>query len=275
MPVLRVHGSDLYYEDTGGTGEPVLFLHGFLFDGRQYEAQVAALRDRYRCLTLDFRGQGRSAAAGGYQIEQHTADVLAVIRELGVAPLHLAGLSMGGFAGLRIAAREPGLVRSLTLLNSSAAAHARSKIAKHMLLSAVGRVVGTSPPRLVARIEAEMYGEAFRTDPARAADRDTWRARWAQADRAALTKTLQGIMFRPDIRSELPDITAPTLVIAGGADASLPPQQSREMHQLIAGSQLVELPGVGHSSPIEAPDQVTQALETFLAGVTAASKQSP
>ena len=81
MPVIRVHGADLHYEDTGGTGEPVLFLHGFLFDGRQYEAQVAALRDQYRCLTLDFRGQGRSAASrGGYQTEQLTADVLAAGR---------------------------------------------------------------------------------------------------------------------------------------------------------------------------------------------------
>jgi pimeloyl-ACP methyl ester carboxylesterase len=269
MPVMRVHGTELYYEDTGGTGEPILFLHGFLFDGRQFEAQVAALRDRYRCLTLDFRGQGRSAASGGYQIEQHTADVLALIRELGIAPVHLVGLSMGGFVGLRIAAREPGLVRSLMLLNSSAAAHARSKIAKHLMLSAVGRVVGVSPPRLIARIETEMYGEAFRTDPARAAERDTWRKRWAESDRAALTKTLQGIMFRPDIRNELSDITAPTLIIAGGADASLPPQQSREMHHLIPGSQLVELPGIGHSSPVEDPGHVTQAMEQFLASVRA------
>jgi 3-oxoadipate enol-lactonase len=56
MPITRVNGTDLYYEDTGGPDEPVLFLHGFLFDGRQYDPQVAALRDRYRCITLDFRG---------------------------------------------------------------------------------------------------------------------------------------------------------------------------------------------------------------------------
>jgi pimeloyl-ACP methyl ester carboxylesterase len=274
MPVMRVHGTDLYYEDTGGPHEPILFLHGFLFDGRQFEAQVAALRDRYRCVALDFRGQGRSAAGGGYQIEQHTADVLALIRELGIAPVHLAGLSMGGFVGLRIAAREPGLVRSLTLLNSSAAGHARTKIAKHLVLSGVGRVVGVAPPRLLARIEVEMYGEAFRTDPDRAADRETWRGRWAASDRAALTKTMQGIMFRPDIRSELRDITAPTLIIAGGADASLPPQQSRQMHDLIAGSRLVELPGIGHSSPVEDPRHVTEAMTEFLASVVPAADTS-
>jgi pimeloyl-ACP methyl ester carboxylesterase len=71
-------------------------------------------------------------------------------------------------------------------------------------------------------------------------------------------------MIRPDIRNELGDVTVPTLVIAGGADASLPPPLSREIHSLIPGSRLVELPGVGHSAPLEDPDGVTRALEQFL-----------
>ena len=74
-----------------------------------------------------------------------------------------------------------------------------------------------------------------------------------------------GIVLRPDVRDELGDIRAPTLIIAGASDTSLPPRFSREMHSLIAGSQLVELPGIGHSSPIEDPDGVTRALLEFLA----------
>lgn len=270
MPVTRVNRTDLYYEDTGGPQEPILFLHGFLFDSRQYEAQVASLRDRYRCVTLDFRGQGKSAAShGGYQVEQHMADVLAVIRKLDLAPLHLVGLSMGGFVALRIAAREPGLLRSLTLLNTSAAAHARSKFPKQLMLAGVARVAGVSPPLVRSGIEAEMYGEAFRKDPARAAEREVWRQRWAQADRLSLVKTLLGFMIRPDIRDELGEVPVPTLIIAGGADASLPPHFSREIHSLVPGSRLVELPGVGHSSPVEDPDGVTRALEQFLDDVRA------
>lgn len=106
--MVRVHGVDLHVEDSGGSGETVLFLHGFLFDGRQYQAQIGALRETFRCVTVDFRGQGRSGPArGGYQVEQHAADVLAVIRRLGLAPVHLVGLSMGGFVAMRLAAREP------------------------------------------------------------------------------------------------------------------------------------------------------------------------
>jgi 3-oxoadipate enol-lactonase len=273
MPLITVHGTGLYYEDTGGDGEPVLFLHGFLFDGRQFEAQIAALRGSHRCVTLDFRGQGRSAASpGGYQIEQLTADVVAVIRELGLAPLHLAGLSMGGFAGLRIAGRHPGLLRSLTLLNTSASAHAPGKVLPHLVLTAVGRVTGVSLRPVVSRVEAELYGAPFLSDPARDAERQQWRQRWARADRAALAKTMLGIAFRPGVRDELAGIKVPVLIIAGGADTSLPPAQSRLIHSLIPGSRLVELPGVGHSSPIEDPAGVTKALTEFLAAAADGSQ---
>ncbi len=272
MATVNVHGADLYVADSGGSGEPVLFLHGFLFDGRQYDAQVQALRDTFRCVTVDFRGQGRSAPArGGYQVEQHAADVLTVIRRLELGPVHLVGLSMGGFVALRLAARQPGLLRSLTLLNTSAAPHPRGKVPRQLALAAVARVAGLSLPVVLSGVEDEMYGPAFRTDPARAGEREVWRKRWAAADRSSLVRTLLGFMVRPDVRAELPDITTPTLIIAGGADVSLPPAHSQEMHRLIPGSRYVEPPGVGHSSPVEAPDEVTRVLRGFLTEVTTGS----
>ncbi|MDO2381719.1 MULTISPECIES: alpha/beta fold hydrolase [Rhodococcus] len=148
---LRVRDVDLYCEDTGGEGEPILFLHGFFFDGRMYEAQIAALRDRYRCLTLDFRGQGRSGhARTGFQLEQLTADVLTVIRRLDLAPAHLVGLSMGGFVGMRIGAREPDLLRSLTLLNTGATPHPPVRYPLHLALTAVAGFSGRRRPSCCA-----------------------------------------------------------------------------------------------------------------------------
>jgi 3-oxoadipate enol-lactonase len=143
--------------------------------------------------------------------------------------------------------------------------HLAPGVRGHLALTAVGRVAGVSGRLLTSRVQAEMYGAAFRGDPAGAGRREAWNGRWARADRAALAKTMLGIMLRPDVRGELGDIHAPTLIIAGGADTSLPPRFSREMHSLIAGSRLVELPGTGHSSPIEDPDGVTRALREFLA----------
>ena len=61
MTRLAVNGTSLWVEDSGGTGEPVLWSHGLLWSTRMFDAQVAAFRDRYRCIAWDHRGQGRSA----------------------------------------------------------------------------------------------------------------------------------------------------------------------------------------------------------------------
>jgi hypothetical protein len=61
MPYADVNGQHLYYEDTGGAGTAIVFSHGILLDGTVFAAQVAALRDRYRCITWDERGHGKTA----------------------------------------------------------------------------------------------------------------------------------------------------------------------------------------------------------------------
>src|ERR1700720_3885148 len=59
MPMLRVNGTELYYEDTGGRGPAILFSHGLLWDTSLFAPQIAALKSRYRCVAYDHRGQGR------------------------------------------------------------------------------------------------------------------------------------------------------------------------------------------------------------------------
>jgi pimeloyl-ACP methyl ester carboxylesterase len=244
-----------------------------MFDGRQYERQVAELRERYRCVTVDFRGQGRSTSArGNYGMDEQTADVIAVIRALQLAPVHLVGLSMGGFVGLRVAARRPELLRSLTLLNTSARRHQMSKVPLLLALTGIARIVGIGPRLIVSAAERELYGRRFRDAPDRAGEREVWRRRWRAADRAPLARTMLAVLVRADVRQDLPHIVVPTLIIAGGDDASLPPYLAEEMHRLIPGSRLVVVPGVGHSTPIEDPETVTRVLQHFLDGLPAPAR---
>ena len=63
MPYAEVNGQRLSYEDTGGIGPVIIFSHGFLLDGTMFAPQVAALRDRYRCVVWDARGHGKTAGA--------------------------------------------------------------------------------------------------------------------------------------------------------------------------------------------------------------------
>jgi len=264
----RISGAGIFVEDTGGPGQPVLFLHGLLFDGRMFDAQVVALRDRYRCLTVDFPGQGRSEpAAHSYQLEQLYADVLQFIRRLNLGPVHLVGLSMGGFVSMRLAARNPDLVRSVTLINTGPGGHPRAKMPQHAVLAGAARVLGPGSPVVADGLERSLFGEPFRTDPASAETLATWRRRWSEADVRALIATLLALMIRPGVEAELPAVTADTLVISGQLDLEHPPTDGRRIAERVTGSRTVELPGVGHSAAIENPDAVTSELRAFLAQV--------
>lgn len=120
MARITVNGAALHYEDRGGP-EAVVFAHGCLLDCRMFDVQVAALQGRYRCVAFDFRGQGRSEVTrGGYDMDSLTEDAACLIRSLGCAPCHFVGFSMGGFVGMRLAARHPGLLRSLAPVGTSA-----------------------------------------------------------------------------------------------------------------------------------------------------------
>src|ERR1700739_4596562 len=108
MPKLRVNGTELYYEDSGGRGPTILFCHGLLWDSSLFAPQIAALKLRFRCVAYDHRGQGRSADSDLRSIDMDTlfADAVALIEALDLQPAHVCGLSMGGFVAMRLGARR-------------------------------------------------------------------------------------------------------------------------------------------------------------------------
>jgi pimeloyl-ACP methyl ester carboxylesterase len=268
MPSLRVNGAELFYEERGAGPEAVVFAHGLLFDGRMFADQVAALAGRFRCLTFDFRGQGRSAVArDGYDMDTLAADAAALIETLGASPCHFVGLSMGGFVGLRLASRRPELLRSLVLLDSSADPEAAENLPRYRLLNTIARWLSLS---LVAgRVMPIVFGRSFLDDPGRREVRELWRERIVSRDRRGITRAVRGVIYRAGVADELPGIRVPTLIVVGEEDLATPRRRSERMHEAIPGAELVIVPRAGHSSPIENPAAVTAALEEFLARVSA------
>jgi pimeloyl-ACP methyl ester carboxylesterase len=251
----------------------VVFAHGLLWSGRMFDAQVAELADRFRCVTFDFRGQGRSeVTAGGYDLETLSDDAAALIEALGCAPCHFVGLSMGGFIGMRLAARRPELVRSLVLMETSADAEPAANVPRYRLLGGIVRMLGTFGMRLVMpRVMRIMFGRTFLEDPARDAERRLWRERGMANRPRGVTRALRGVIERKPIHGELGKIAVPTLVMVGDEDVATVPAKAERIHAAIPGSRLVVIPGAGHTSSVEQPELVNAALEGFLASVTAAA----
>ncbi|MTJ80466.1 MAG: alpha/beta fold hydrolase [Telmatospirillum sp.] len=272
MPMISVNGTRLHYEDGGPGGEPVLFSHGLLWNTSLFAPQMASLSDRYRPIAYDHRGQGQSADHDGPEIGMDllTEDAAALISGLNLGPVHFCGLSMGGFVGMRLAARYPDLVRSLILCDTSAEAEVSENRPRYRLLCALSRWLG--PRMIAARVMPIMHGRTALSDPARGAERAFWLAQVA-GNRRSIWRAINGVINRAAVIDELPRITAPTLVIVGEEDVATRPEKSERIAKAIAGARLVRIPGAGHSSTVEQPAAVTAAIREFLEDVTAAGER--
>lgn len=268
MADIRINGVRLHYTDSGGSKPPLLFAHGLLWSGRMFAAQVAALEDRYRCITYDHRGQGASeTSAGGYDMDSLADDAAALIEALEIAPCHFVGLSMGGFVGLRLAARRPELLRSLTLLDTSADAESRRKRLQFKVLNRALQWLG--PKAVATPVLNVMFGPSFLNDPQRQGEREAWRRELLANGARPVAKAVSGVLRRRSVVDELDQIRCPTLIAVGDEDRVTPFAKAQRMRDRIDGATLVQIPRAGHSSTIEQPAAVTAAIADFLARVEA------
>jgi pimeloyl-ACP methyl ester carboxylesterase len=258
-----IQGAELYYEEQGAGPETIVFAHGLLWSGEMFAPQIAALRDRYRCVTFDFRGQGRSQVTrDGYDMETLTEDAAGLIRALGCAPCHFLGLSMGGFIGMRLAIRHPELVRSLMLLETSADPEPQENVGRYRFLCFVARWLGLRP--VAGPVLKIMFGRKFLEDPERTAERTEVRRRMLANHRIGITRAVTGVIERQGVYDQLDRIQVPTLILVGDQDVATVPAKAERMQARIAGSQLRIIPGAGHTSTLEEPEAINRALLEFL-----------
>lgn len=269
MPYLSVGDAEIHYLDThdpkpGANAPTLVFGHGLLFSGWLFHPQIEALRDDYRCIAIDWRGQGRSnAPAGDYDMDTLTQDAIALIEQLDVAPVHYVGLSMGGFVGMRLAARRPDLVRSLTLLDTSAQPEPEENAGKYKLLATVYRLLGIGPVR--KKVEPIMFAPSTIADPQKRTVIDEWIAQLTPVPRGGMRKAIMGVVNRQGVEDELAKIQAPTLVAAGADDAATIVAKSEHLVANIEGARLEVVPDCGHSSTIEQPEQITRLIAEHVA----------
>ena len=266
MPILTLNGAELYVEDSGTGAETIIFSHGLLWSGRMFDGQVAGLKSKFRCVTYDHRGQGQSPPSPTpYDMDTLADDAAALIAKLGVGPCHFVGLSMGGFVGMRLAARKPDLLRSLVLVDTAADTEPKMNVPKYRAMSFVTRLFGYRP--VLGQVMKIMFAAPFRTDPARDAERRTMEQRLLGLRDAPTRAALEAVITRRAIEDELGKIQTPTLVVHGAEDTAIVEARARRMADAIRGSRWVSIPRAGHSSSIEEPEAVTRTIAEFIDGM--------
>ncbi len=263
MPHINCNNASLFYIDEGAGDETIVFSHGLLFSHEMFRAQIDFFKSRYRCVAFDHRGQGQSEITqSGYDMESLYLDAAALIENLQLGPVHFVGLSMGGFVGMRLAARKPHLIKSLTLMETSADGEVNKL--KYSALNLIFKVAGSKP--IYKKIMNILFGKTFISDPQRAEERVFWENKMMTLPKT-VTRAVNGVINRRDVFEEIKSIQKPTLVIVGDEDVATTPEKAQRIHKQINGSVLEIIPGAGHSSTIEKPNEVNSILEKFLGHV--------
>ena len=260
MSKINLNGAQIYYTDTGGHAETIVFSHGLLFSGAMFEAQVAHFKNRFRCITFDHRGQGKSGVTDdGYDMETLTTDAAALIEHLQAGPCHFVGLSMGGFVGMRLAAQRPDLIKTLTLLDTSADPEPQENRLKYRSLNFVARWIGLWA--VIGRVMPIMFGQTFLNDASRAAEKKRWARVITSNHRIGITRAVMGVINRKGCAGILNQIDLPVGIGVGDEDVATVPSKSERLQEGIKGAELVLLNSAGHSSSIETPTQVNDLIE--------------
>ena len=227
---------------------PVAFFPGLLCDERLWSAPVAALGTRVNPWIAEFR---RDASI---------ADM--VRRALSECPFErfsLAALSMGGYVAMEVMRQAPERVERLALLDTQArdeSPDARERRLALMRLGEEDRLADVSERLMPLLLHASKLSDAKLTGLCRDMALST--------GRDAFLRQQKAIMERMDSRASIAAIRCPTLVLCGDNDLLTPVDRHEEIAAAIPGAKLVKIPACGHMAPIEKPDAVVRALESWL-----------
>lgn len=267
-----ISSTSVHIVDTGGSGRPVVLIHGWPLSGASWKLQVPALvAAGHRVIAYDRRGFGRSdKPRGGYDYDTLAEDLGGLLEGFDLRDVTLVGFSMGGGEVARYVT-EFGEDR----LHSVVFAAAVPPYLLHGEDNPDGPLTKAEAAKMTAALTAdrEAFFEQFSTDffsaNGRLAVTEHQRqdalALAAQADKRAALKCMKSFGTE-DFRDDLPNITVPTLVIHGDADAVVPIEGSgARTHAAIAHSELVVLAGAPHGCNVSHADEFNAALVAFLA----------
>jgi len=259
MAVIEAGGWTFSYDDVG-SGDPMILLHGLLMDRTMWDYQVEAFRGTNRVVTVDLPGHGESPPQPiGFTAWDAARAMGAFADAIELGPAVWIGHSMGGFQIVRLALAEPDRIRGMVLADSSAGPENPELLPQYEGFLTVAKEDGVSDD-LAGILAMLLFDASFLATP----DGVHWVKRLAAQDVNKLEGGCRLVFDRDDVRDRAGEITAPTLVVHGTDDVSIPVAVAQDLVTRIPGARLVEIPGSGHTAPLEKPEPVNRAIEEFL-----------
>ena len=250
-------GSEMAYSICG-SGDRVILLHGWACNSSFWHHQISALAETHQVIAIDFRGHGHSSIPqSGYTIARLTADIRELIVQLELSPAIVIGHSMGGMVAQQYAILHPEDVNRLILIATAANDTGKALISvaiadeekktdyRHSFNTHFGHwFTSNSSPKLMSWVRDQML-----QTPEEVA--------------LSLVDSYRDL----DLRSRLPSINLPTLVIGARDDTSTPSTASEVIAGSIPEARCIVIDGAGHFVQLERPDEVNDVIREFVSHV--------
>lgn len=253
-------GLSLFYHDEG-QGEPLLLIHGFPLSSDLYQPQRAAFTPRFRVITPDLRGMGRSdTPTGTYSVETYADDMVALLDHLGIGRAVVGGMSMGGYILLAMLRRHPDRVEGAIFIDTKAGADTeegragRRKMAEQARAEGAGAVADVMLPKMLTERTRSQQPELAAHV----------REMMAATPVDGIVGALEALAARADSTEHLQQFDVPALVIVGSEDQVTPPTEAEKLQQGLPKAQLVVIDGAAHAANLERPNEVNHVIQTWL-----------
>jgi esterase len=257
----------LHYLDWGGSGTPILFLHGGGLNAHTWDCVALMLSDRYRCIALDQRGHGDSewSPVLDYRLAAHVGDIEGFIEATRLERTILVGQSMGGLNSIAYATRHSDQMRAMVIVDvapevsSSAAERIRAFTATPELDSPdafLERAVKFNPIRDPAVLRRSLYYNLRETPSGKWAFKHDQRRRSEEGMRSFSDDRVR-------LASELSNIRCPTLVVRGALSDILTDDTAEKFARSLPDGRWVRVEKSGHNVQGDNPRELLDAMRTF------------
>jgi pimeloyl-ACP methyl ester carboxylesterase len=267
MPTANIEGINIYYE-SHGDGFPLVLAYGLGGNTTEWQPQIPVLSQNHRLIVWDPRGHGRSdspASAEQYTQEIFAEDLKGLLDHLAIQRAYVGGLSMGGGVATRFTIKYPDRVAALLVFDSASAAGQETPEQSRRMREEIIRLAETQGMEAVAEYSMENNPNISHTAEQGAEQREAIRQMYLSLNPVGYAHSTRMILNAVFDSLQLEGIKTPTLVLAGRQDPALSP--CRFIHEKIADSKLVIIPGAGHLSNLDQPEAFNQAVMEFLTTV--------
>jgi 3-oxoadipate enol-lactonase len=250
---------------VSGRGEPLLLLNGALMSFAAWQPLMPRLEASWKVIRCDLRGQFFSPGEAEPSLDAHVRDVLALVSHLGLTRFHVAGVSFGSFVALRLAARSPERIISVTPITSTDYIRDESWALLEPLRDALLAV----QTEKVFDLSLPMFGPDYVEQQKEMMGlQKEWIVNLPEIWYRGVGQILVAVK-EIDMRADLPAIRCPALVISAEHDRIFPPEQGKVLAGALRNARLETVAGAGHNLIVEKPAAVADLLTGFL------SKQRP